>query len=128
MNSSYLTVGIALIGMLAAACSGAPGDAGDTASADDENVGSKTSAMSGTNRPKAFVMYHTGGMTGVGTPACSGNETDSWGDNTRGGYQYVTCFSWLMIEWGPGWRTSDYGVCNEGVIINGANDHMSNAD
>lgn len=63
-----------------------------------------------------------GGMSGVGSAACSGTETSRWGNASRGGYQYVSCSMWYMSEWGPGYFTDEAGQCVNGVIVSDASD------
>jgi len=63
-----------------------------------------------------------GGMTGVGTSACSGSETSSWGNASAGGYQYVSCNYWFMSEWGPGFYTDEMGACINGVVVSSSHD------
>jgi hypothetical protein len=93
---------------------------------EEENLGAVSSAMM---RPKPRFICDgfscvSGSMSGVGTSSCSGSETTTWGNSTSGGRQYVSCSSWSMSEWGPGWHASDYGTSDNGVIVTGSSDTL----
>ncbi|MFZ5785818.1 MAG: hypothetical protein ACOY3Y_05195, partial [Acidobacteriota bacterium] len=124
-------VGLTSLLILAGGCGGELcEDPNDTTCSDGAEVNSQDSALIPSSKPLPARVIPTpggggGSMTGVGTPACAGSETSSWGDSSRGGYQYVTCYSWVMIEWGPGWLTSEQGYCQYGVVVASAGDFAS---
>lgn len=80
---------------------------------DEEAVGETQQELTAPPR-KMLAPYVGEGMSGVGTPSCSGSETSSWGNSYQGGYVYVSCTYWYMAEWGPGSYTDSAGSCFQG--------------